>query len=69
VDFYTEKVCTSLEALDPAKAIRAIHRALLQIEAGEKLGFDCLDNADTIDALRACMIDAGHLGYLPEGAR
>lgn len=68
MDFYTEKVCTSLEALEPAKAIRAIHRALLQLEAGEKLGFDCLDNSDAIAALRECMRDAGHIGYAPEVA-
>lgn len=51
--------------MDFYKAIRAIQRALLQLEAGEKFGFDCLDNADTISALRACLIDAGHIGYAP----
>lgn len=64
--FYTEKVCASLERLDRAKAIRAIHEALLQLEAGEKLGFDCLDNSTAIAALRECMRDAGHIGYPPE---
>lgn len=61
--FYTETVCETLPELDRVKAIRAIHRALFQFEAGEKLGFDCLDNSDAIAELRACLRDAGHVGY------
>ena len=61
--FHTEKVCQSLDDLDKAGAIRAIHEALLHLEAGRIHGFDCLDDRDVLENLRACMKQAGHLGY------
>jgi hypothetical protein len=63
--FHTETACETLDKLDPVKAIRAIHFAALQIAAGERMGFDCLDNRDLLAMLRACLRDAGHIGYVP----
>lgn len=59
----TETVCDNLANLDPVKAVRAIHLSLLHINAGEKLGFECLDNADLKRALEECLAQAGHIAF------
>jgi hypothetical protein len=66
--YHSEIYCSTLGNLDPVKAIRAIHFALLQIEAGEKIGFDCLDFDGLKADLATCMRDAGHVGYTPRPA-
>ena len=62
--FRTEKVCQSLDDLDKVAAIRAIHEALLHLQAGRLHGFDCLDDRDVLANLQACMKQAGHIGYV-----
>lgn len=63
MNFYTEKVCQSLDDLDKVAAIRAIHEALLHIKTGRELGFDCLDHSGVLQNLETCMKQAGHIGY------
>jgi hypothetical protein len=65
--WHTETYCATLEALPREEAVRAIHSALIQLEAiearvmREALGF--LNNGPAIHALRACLKKAGHLGF------
>lgn len=55
---HTENYCDSLERLDPVAAIRAVHQAWLQMRALTSCGH--YDNAPAIEALRACLEQAGH---------
>lgn len=55
---HTEKYCDNLERLDPVAAIRAIHQAWLQMRALPQTGH--YDNGPAIEALRACLAQAGH---------
>ena len=61
---HTETYCTTLDKLDPVKAIRAIQQAELQLRALSDF-VDCehYDNEPALDALRECLRDAGHRGY------
>lgn len=60
----TEIYCETLAALDPVKAIRAIHQALIQLGALDS-SVDCqhFDNAPALADLRDCMKQAGHMGF------
>jgi hypothetical protein len=63
---HTELYCPDLGNLDRIKAIRAIHQALLQLSAiGGQVDVDgtTYDNAPSIAALEACMVEAGHVGF------
>lgn len=65
---HTELYCPNLGALDSTKAIRAIHQALLQLSAigaRVEVGGTTYDNAPSIAALEACMVQAGHIGFTP----
>lgn len=60
---HTEIYCTTLDALDHVNAIRAIHQAYSQLyaltEIAEENGFD---NEPALDALEACLREAGYRG-------
>lgn len=60
----TETYCCTLSALDPVKAIRAIHQALIQLSALDS-SVDCqhFDNGPALADLRDCMKQAGHMGF------
>ncbi len=62
---HTEAYCETLASLDPVQAVRAIHQAWLQLSA---LTQNCdtgdYDNAPALNALQACLAQAGH----PAGA-
>lgn len=64
----TEKHCEALACLDPVAAIRAIHEAYLTLQA---IGTACdvapYDLAPAQAALRACLVQAGHVGFTPAG--
>ena len=64
---HTETYCKTLAALDPVKAIRAIHQAYLQLAALSR-SVDCgdYDNRPALDALADCLADAGHPGFTKE---
>lgn len=65
---HTEIFCRTLPDLDRVEAIRAIHQALLQIEAmGTRVeaGGTTYDNAPALAALSACLTKAGHIGFTP----
>jgi hypothetical protein len=63
---HTEQYCTTLNSLDRVAAIRAIHQAHLQLSA---LSANCevghYDNAPALLALEACLVQAGHWGFIP----
>lgn len=61
---HTELYCANLSALDPIKAIRAIHQAWLQL-AALNTNVDCesFDNAPALASLAQCLVDAGHAGF------
>lgn len=59
---HADTFCTRLEVLDPAQAIRAIHEALMQLNAA-KAGVESLDHAGAIQSLSACLNQAGHIGF------
>lgn len=60
----TERYCDTLEALQPNKAIRAIHHAWLQLTAlTEHVDCEPYDNGPAIDALAECLKQAGHIGF------
>lgn len=60
--FHTEIYCTSLDNLDRAKAIRAIHQAYLQLSAiGSRV--EDFDNDPAMAALSDCLKAAGHPGF------
>lgn len=66
---HTELYCQTMENLDPAKAIRAIHRAYLQLDAlTPAAGEAGYDNAPALSALRQCLRDAGHVGFSTQAA-
>lgn len=54
--------CTTLEQLDPAQAVNAIHAALMQLNAAES-GLENLDNSGAIAGLVECLKIAGHIGF------
>jgi hypothetical protein len=60
----TEGYCDHLHRLHPAKAIRAIHEAYLQLFAVtancDVTPYDC---SPALASLRACLRDAGHPGF------
>jgi len=60
---HSEIYCRDLPALDRIAAIRAIHEAWLQIGAGRRIGFDCLDLEGTTAHLAACLAQAGHVAF------
>ena len=60
---HTELYCRTLEILDPVKAIRAIHEALLQLQAASVDDGRVLDHTGAIASLRACLGQAGHVGF------
>ena len=61
---HTEMYCETLDALDPVKAIRAIHQAYLQLAAlSNSVDLDGYDNRPALDALAECLADAGHPGF------
>lgn len=65
---HTEIFCRKLDALDHAKAIRAIHQAWLQLSAiGARVEVDgtTYDNNPALASLEACLSDAGHIGFTP----
>lgn len=62
---HTELHCPTLAALDPVKAIRAIHHAYLQLAANtrELPAASNLDNRPSMKALADCLAEAGHPGF------
>jgi hypothetical protein len=68
MQMHTETACSNLAQLDRVRAVRAIHLSLLHINAGEKMGFDCLDNAGLKRALTECLAQAGHVAFSGETA-
>lgn len=63
---HTEEYCKTLAALDPAKAIRAIHQALLQLNAvTRQCDLDGLDTIPAMESLCDCLRDAGHPAFPP----
>lgn len=66
---HTELYCQTLKNLDPAKAIRAIQQAYLQLDAlAPAAGEAGYDNAPALSALRQCLRDAGHVGFSAQTA-
>lgn len=59
----TEEYCTTLDKLDPVEAIRAIHRAWLQLVYIQRNGADNADCRPVLEALGACMEQTGHVGF------
>lgn len=64
---HTELYCRTLGNLEPTNAVRAIHAAWLQLNAigvqvdtGDGATYD---NAPALQALSACLKDAGHVGF------
>lgn len=58
---HTEIYCQNLEQLERVKAIRAIHQAYLMLSAlAEHTDTEHYDLTPSLDALRACLVDAGH---------
>ena len=55
--------CKNLDRLDRAAAINAIHQALMQLKAQVTGRHDNLDHKPAIAALRAQLVEAGHLGF------
>lgn len=63
---HTEIYCDNLDNLDKAKAVRAVHQALLQLQAiGNRAQNNGItyDNSPAIKALIDVMIDVGHAGF------
>ena len=63
---HTEMYCDSLDNLDRAKAVRAIHEAWLQLSRmGHRPEIDgtTFDNALVLHALATCLHDAGHMNF------
>lgn len=60
---HTEKFCPSLGALDRVKAIRAIHEALIQLNAARSGRTETLDHGPAIESLTDCLRDSGHIGF------
>ena len=60
-NWHTELACTSLDKLDRVKAIRAIQQAYLQLAAlTTYTDTESYDNVPAMNALLACLRDAGH---------
>ncbi len=61
---HTELYCATLDRLDPVQAVRAIHQAYLQLRAVDTAcDVEPYDNAPALDALKACLAQAGHPGF------
>ena len=61
---HTETYCTTLDRLDPVAAIRAVHQAYLQLAALDRhCDVEPFDNAPALEALGACLAQAGHPGF------
>jgi len=58
---HTESYCATLESLDRARAVRAIHAAYLQLSAAAR-GVEYLDHGPALGSLRGCLAEAGHAG-------
>jgi len=60
----TERYCATLERVEKATAIRAIHQAWLQLTALDR-NIDCehYDNAPAMEALASVLRAAGHPGF------
>lgn len=63
---HTERYCDTLDKLDPVAAVRAIHRAWLQLSATDAYAREAgYDNGPAIRDLAACLKAAGHPGFTP----
>jgi hypothetical protein len=63
---HTEAYCTTLPALDPVAAIRAIHQAFLQLSAvAANCDTEPYDNGPALADLAICLKAAGHPGFTP----
>jgi len=63
---HTDEFCKTLDALDRADAIKAIHAAFLQLSAmgvQVEVNGTTYDNEPAISRLKACMVSAGHIGF------
>lgn len=61
---HTEAYCPTLNQLSPVDAIRAVHRAYLQLKAlSENVDCEPFDNRPTLNALAACLQTAGHPAF------
>ncbi len=63
--------CKTLSNVDPAKAINAIHAAYMQLSAmGMRPEVDgtTYDNLPVLISLHAILVEAGHVGFGPNGA-
>lgn len=61
---HTETYCATLDRLDPVQAVRAIHQAYLQLAAvDQNCDVEPYDSAPALDALKACLAQAGHAGF------
>ena len=65
---HTELYCPTLGALDVNKAIRAIHKAYLQLRATDDSAHaDNFDNRPAMEALAECLGQAGHPAFVGGG--
>lgn len=66
----TERYCKTLDNLNRMQAVRAIHEALLQLQA-LTANVDCehFDNNHAIQSLAECLKTAGHTGFVEEITR
>lgn len=64
---HSELYCATLDNLDPAKAVRALHEAYLQLTA-LTANVDCgpYDTTPALHSLADCLQDAGHIGFTPK---
>lgn len=62
---HTEIYCETMAEADPAKMVRAIHAAWIQLGAVNR-GVECLDNGPAMAQLAECLRDAGHVGFIAE---
>ena len=63
---HTDLYCDSLDSLDRATAVRAIHEAWLQLAAighRAEIGGTTFDNVPALHALANCLHEAGHIGF------
>jgi hypothetical protein len=69
---HTELYCTTLPKLDIHDAARAMHEAYLQLASigtQVEVGGVTYDNAPALNALRACLQQAGHTGFTQENLK
>lgn len=58
---YTEAHCATLQDLEPAAAVRAIHEAYLQLRAtASNCDVAPYDAGPALSSLKACLAQAGH---------